>query len=177
VRIQRSASASSVPYPVPSLPFVGGWIGFHFDLPPGLHLLLALVGAIVAAGLWGGIAGFLKARTGATTYAFHLSADPAFSPDILLRDGDTVAGMTAIHTPGHASDHLCFARPGGLVFSADHVMSWSSSIVSPPGSAPRVMSMIPPIGAPTNIPLPSAWRMLRTLRRSLQMWLRRTRSS
>ena len=44
---------------------VGGWIGFHFDLPPGLHLLLALVGAIVAAGLWGGIAGFLKARTGA----------------------------------------------------------------------------------------------------------------
>src|SRR5919112_6198856 len=75
----------------------------------------------------------LKARTGATTYAFHLSADPAFSPDILLRDGDTVAGMTAIHTPGHASDHLCFARPDGLVFSADHVMSWSSSIVSPPG--------------------------------------------
>ena len=75
----------------------------------------------------------LKARTGAATYAFHLSADPAFSPDVLLRDGDTVAGMTAIHTPGHASDHLCFARPDGLVFSADHVMSWSSSIVSPPG--------------------------------------------
>jgi glyoxylase-like metal-dependent hydrolase (beta-lactamase superfamily II) len=75
----------------------------------------------------------LKARTGATTYAFHLSADPAFSPDVLLRDGDIIAGMTTIHTPGHASDHLCFARPDGLVFSADHVMSWSSSIVSPPG--------------------------------------------
>jgi len=75
----------------------------------------------------------LKARTGAATYAFHLSADPAFAPDVLLRDGDTVAGMTVIHTPGHASDHLCFARPDGLVFSADHVMSWSSSIVSPPG--------------------------------------------
>jgi general nucleoside transport system permease protein len=43
----------------------GGWIGFHFDLPVGLHLLLALVGAVVAAGVWGGIAGFLKARTGA----------------------------------------------------------------------------------------------------------------
>jgi glyoxylase-like metal-dependent hydrolase (beta-lactamase superfamily II) len=75
----------------------------------------------------------LKARTGATTYAFHLSADPAFSPDVLLRDGDTVAGMRALHTPGHASDHLCFARLDGIVFSADHVMSWSSSIVSPPG--------------------------------------------
>jgi glyoxylase-like metal-dependent hydrolase (beta-lactamase superfamily II) len=75
----------------------------------------------------------LKACTGATTFAFHLSADPAFAPDILLRDGDPVAGMTAVHTPGHASDHLCFAHPDGIVFSADHVMSWSSSMVSPPG--------------------------------------------
>src|SRR3712207_5293845 len=75
----------------------------------------------------------LKARTGAPTYASHLSADDAFSPDVLLRDGDTVVGMTTLHTPGHASDHLCFARSDGLVFSADHVMSWSSSIVSPPG--------------------------------------------
>jgi glyoxylase-like metal-dependent hydrolase (beta-lactamase superfamily II) len=75
----------------------------------------------------------LKARTGATTHSFHLSADPTFSPDVLLRDGDMVAGLMAIHTPGHASDHLCFARADGLVFSADHVMSWSSSIVSPPG--------------------------------------------
>jgi glyoxylase-like metal-dependent hydrolase (beta-lactamase superfamily II) len=75
----------------------------------------------------------LKSQTGATTYAFHLSADPAFSPDVLLRHGDIVAGMTAIHTPGHASDHLCFAHPDRFVFSADHVMSWSSSIVSPPG--------------------------------------------
>jgi glyoxylase-like metal-dependent hydrolase (beta-lactamase superfamily II) len=80
-----------------------------------------------------GATAVLKARTGATTYAFHLSADPAFSPDVLLQDGDRVAGMTAIHTPGHASDHLCFAHPDGFVFSADHVMSWSSSIVSPPG--------------------------------------------
>jgi general nucleoside transport system permease protein len=42
-----------------------GWIGFGFDLPIVLHFLLALAGGIVAAGLWGGIAGFLKARTGA----------------------------------------------------------------------------------------------------------------
>jgi glyoxylase-like metal-dependent hydrolase (beta-lactamase superfamily II) len=74
----------------------------------------------------------LKARTGARTFAFHLPADPSFEPDILIRDGDTVAGMLAIHTPGHASDHLCLARPDGIVFSADHVMAWSSSIVSPP---------------------------------------------
>ena len=44
--------------------------------------------------------------------------------------------MTALHTPGHAADHLCFARDSGgekVLFSADHVMSWSTSIVSPPG--------------------------------------------
>jgi len=65
----------------------------------------------------------LTASTGATTYGFYLSADPTFLPEVLLREGDTVAGMTAIHTPGHASDHLCFACPEGIVFSADHVMS------------------------------------------------------
>jgi general nucleoside transport system permease protein len=42
-----------------------GWVGFTFDLPPGLHLLLAFVAGIVGGALWGGIAGFLRARTGA----------------------------------------------------------------------------------------------------------------
>ena len=60
-----------------------------------------------------------------------------FDPDIKLDDGDDVAGMLALHTPGHASDHLCFALPAAngdkVLFSADHVMSWSTSIVSPPG--------------------------------------------
>jgi len=77
----------------------------------------------------------LKARTGAQTSAFRVSADPEFCADVLLDDGDAVAGMIAIHTPGHASDHLCFARPDGIVFTADHVMSWSSSVVSPPGGS------------------------------------------
>jgi glyoxylase-like metal-dependent hydrolase (beta-lactamase superfamily II) len=75
----------------------------------------------------------LKARTGARTFAFRCGADPAFQPDVPLQDGDTVAGMVCLHTPGHASDHLCFSRPDGVLFSADHVMTWSSSVVSPPG--------------------------------------------
>ena len=49
-----------------------------------------------------------------------------------LADGDEVAGLTALHTPGHAADHLCFARADGVIFTADHVMTWSTSIVSPP---------------------------------------------
>ncbi len=44
---------------------VGGFVGFGLDLPPVLHLVLAVVGAFVGGAIWGGIAGFLKARTGA----------------------------------------------------------------------------------------------------------------
>jgi glyoxylase-like metal-dependent hydrolase (beta-lactamase superfamily II) len=75
----------------------------------------------------------LKAATGAATYGWHRSADPGFVPDVPLQDGETGAGLMAVFTPGHAADHICFARPDGLLFSGDHVMSWSSSVVSPPG--------------------------------------------
>lgn len=73
----------------------------------------------------------LQSATGAPSYAFHRPAARSFTPDHKLADGDEVAGLTAIHTPGHASDHLAFAYRD-VLFSADHVMSWSSSIVNPP---------------------------------------------
>jgi len=75
----------------------------------------------------------MRAATGAPVYAWHEPAVPGFVPDILLRDGDVVDGWQAVFTPGHAADHVCFAGPDGVLFSADHVMSWSSSVVSPPG--------------------------------------------
>lgn len=58
-------------------------------------------------------------------------------PDIVLRDGDRIRGdgweLQAIFTPGHAPDHLCFALLGtGILFSADHVMAWNTSVVAPP---------------------------------------------
>lgn len=74
----------------------------------------------------------LVAATRAPTYGFHTPQDTGFVPDYPLTDGDVVAGWTALHTPGHASDHLCFARDDGVVFSADHIMGWSSTVVSPP---------------------------------------------
>jgi glyoxylase-like metal-dependent hydrolase (beta-lactamase superfamily II) len=77
----------------------------------------------------------LKQATGAPVAGFHKSAEASFAADIKLGHGDLVAGMTALHTPGHCSDHLCFATVidgTATLFSADHVMSWSSSIVSPP---------------------------------------------
>jgi len=61
--------------------------------------------------------------------------DLDFVPDQILVDGDTVSGagwaIEAVHTPGHMSNHLCFAFEGGL-FSGDHVMAWSTTLVSPP---------------------------------------------
>lgn len=61
--------------------------------------------------------------------------DTAFAPDTCLRDGQilTLAGLRieVIHTPGHMAGHLCFAV-GDALFSGDHVMGWSSSLVSPP---------------------------------------------
>ncbi|WP_267140302.1 MBL fold metallo-hydrolase [Anianabacter salinae] len=61
--------------------------------------------------------------------------DHAFAPDIMLADGDTVAGegwdLEALWTPGHIGNHLCFDW-GGRLFCGDHVMGWASSMVSPP---------------------------------------------
>lgn len=67
----------------------------------------------------------LAAATGAPVF----SASGAFGPPVA--DGDAVDGWEALATPGHAPDHLCFGR-GGVLFSADHVMSFSSSVVIPP---------------------------------------------
>ena len=63
------------------------------------------------------------------------SFDGAYAPDRVLEDGDelTVDGeaVTAVATPGHTSNHLCFAYRGAL-FSGDHVMGWSTTVVVPP---------------------------------------------
>jgi len=63
--------------------------------------------------------------------------DPDYAPDRVLADGQSVSGegwtLTAIATPGHTSNHLCFAlEETGAMFTGDHVMGWSTSVVSPP---------------------------------------------
>ena len=98
----------------------------------------------------------LKAATGAATYGYGRAprlpgavhpasespsggdfVDDGLVLDHLLRDGDVVTApgiaLTAIHTPGHAPDHLCFALGGSrILFSGDHVMGWSTSVIAPP---------------------------------------------
>ena len=63
--------------------------------------------------------------------------DMDFVPDIQLRDGDRIQGegwaLEALHTPGHTSNHLCFALPEEkALFTGDHVMGWSTSVIGPP---------------------------------------------
>ncbi len=65
------------------------------------------------------------------------SFDPTYAPDRVLTDGEVLEGdgwtLTAIATPGHTSNHLCFAlEQSGALFTGDHVMGWSTSVVSPP---------------------------------------------
>ncbi|MBY3198674.1 MBL fold metallo-hydrolase [Rhizobium laguerreae] len=68
---------------------------------------------------------------------FSESSDLSFVPDIAIGDGETIAGdgwsLSAVLTPGHTANHVAFALEGrDILFSGDHVMAWSTSIVAPP---------------------------------------------
>ena len=63
--------------------------------------------------------------------------DGDYVPDRVLGDGETVSGpgwtLEAVATPGHVSNHICLAlRESGALFTGDHVMGWSTTVVSPP---------------------------------------------
>jgi len=88
----------------------------------------------------------LKAWSGAQIYAAasapHAAAtegqvdeahDHDFVPDCVVKDGDAIAGMTCVATPGHTANHMCFALEAEkALFSGDHVMGWSTSVIAPP---------------------------------------------
>jgi glyoxylase-like metal-dependent hydrolase (beta-lactamase superfamily II) len=76
----------------------------------------------------------LKQRTGAVVMGYD--ERDGFVPDETLADGDVVEGtgfrLAALHTPGHASNHLCFHLQGErLLFSGDHIMSGSTVVIAP----------------------------------------------
>ena len=90
----------------------------------------------------------LARRTGAPVFAFGPHAaesageleggvDRDFAPDFPLGDGEAVRGdgwtLEALHTPGHCSNHLCFAWPeAGALFCGDQVMAWATPVIIPP---------------------------------------------
>lgn len=95
-------------------------------------------------------AALLKQRTGAETYGFgphpqrieggvvvEEGGDHDFMPDHRVKDGAVIHGagwtVTALHTPGHISNHLCFGlQEEKALFTGDHVMGWSTTVISPP---------------------------------------------
>lgn len=93
----------------------------------------------------------LQAHTDAKSYAYgphgagkleqgvpvEEGGDMEFEPDELLRDGDVLTGgdwsVECVYTPGHTSNHMCYQlRESKALFTGDHVMGWSTSIISPP---------------------------------------------
>jgi glyoxylase-like metal-dependent hydrolase (beta-lactamase superfamily II) len=93
----------------------------------------------------------VKEHTGAPTYGFgphgsgkyaegvivEAGGDQDFMPDVKVKGGDVIEGdgwtVNCIHTPGHTSNHLCFhLSEENALFPGDHVMGWSTTVVSPP---------------------------------------------
>ncbi|MHB1139610.1 MAG: MBL fold metallo-hydrolase [Microthrixaceae bacterium] len=90
----------------------------------------------------------IQERTGAVSYGFGPHPEDAetdgeehgdrdFDPDVRVEDGEVLVGgdfqVECLHTPGHISNHVCYSERGrGVLFSGDHVMGWSTSVVSPP---------------------------------------------
>ena len=99
----------------------------HRDHSPAAAALKAWSGAkTIAAGPHGDAVGEVEE-----------GADRDFAPDSVVRDGDVITGdgftLTCIATPGHATNHMCYALDAEqALFCGDHVMGWSTSVVAPP---------------------------------------------
>lgn len=101
----------------------------HRDHSPAAAPLRAATGAPVV-----GCAPLVLSDAGPRADA---AFDRTYAPDRVLGDGETVSGegwtLEAVATPGHTSNHLCFALPeAGALFTGDHVMGWSTTVVAPP---------------------------------------------
>ncbi|MBB4121542.1 MBL fold metallo-hydrolase [Martelella radicis] len=109
----------------------------HLDHTPMAHRLRAATGAPILA--------FSPHRAARPLHegeenAFSESSDTALVPDITVADGERFEAdgfvLQAVHTPGHTANHLSFALEGTpYLFSGDHVMGWSTTIVAPPDGA------------------------------------------
>jgi glyoxylase-like metal-dependent hydrolase (beta-lactamase superfamily II) len=107
----------------------------HRDHSPGARRLRGATGARVV-----GAAPFTPRGDGSA--GLDSSHDRDYSPDAILADGERWQGagytIEAIATPGHCSNHLCFALlEEGALLSGDHVMAWSTSVVAPPDGSMR----------------------------------------
>ena len=117
----------------------------HRDHSPGA----ALLKAETSAEIWGcGPHGHGRENKVTTSEVSQEGADTDYMPDTLANDADILAtkewALQAVYTPGHTSNHTCyFLREENALFSGDHVMGWSTTIVSPPdGDMHRYMQSL-----------------------------------
>lgn len=107
----------------------------HRDHSPGATLLKQRTGAVtIASGPHGRPSG-RDVPSGAP--ALDAAGDTEFDPDRRVAHGDMIEadGVTfeCVFTPGHTANHMAFALPAEkALFSGDHVMAWSTSVVAPP---------------------------------------------
>lgn len=109
----------------------------HRDHSPGARILAARTGAPII-----GCAPHHASRAplAGEVQRLDASSDSDHAPDRVLSAGDLVEvedhAFAVIETPGHTANHLMFELVGsGMVFSGDHVMAWSTTIVAPPDGA------------------------------------------
>lgn len=132
----------------------------HRDHVDGLAALVAATGARTAGYGRSAVASDTLAGPSPSGEAFTAT----FAPDVMIADGDRLDcgdhALTAIHTPGHAPDHLCFAIEAGsgpeVLISGDHVMAWNTSVVAPPEGrmADYLSSLERLMGRPEAVYLP-----------------------
>ena len=105
----------------------------HPDHSPGAARLKQLTGAPIVGQPWGP----RTRRYGVDGALDKEEHDPVFMPDRVMADGERImlggSTLRAIHTPGHASNHLCFLlEEDGLLFSGDHINSGTTVVINPP---------------------------------------------
>ena len=109
----------------------------HLDHSPLARSLAAATGATILAfgDATAGRSDAMKALAASGMVGGGEGIDVDFQPDQAVEDGDFINGsdwqLQVIHTPGHIGNHICLSW-NDLCFTADHVMGWASSLVSPP---------------------------------------------
>lgn len=101
----------------------------HMDHSPAARPLQKLLGGVIA-----GCAPLALFDEGPRLDA---GFDPDYQPDAVMSHGEQVSGpgwtISAVHTPGHTSNHVCFAlEEESALFSGDHVMGWATTVIAPP---------------------------------------------
>ena len=138
----------------------------HNDHSPAAHPLKEWSGAKTYAH---GPHGSGKAEEGVIV---EEGGDRSFMPDVRVKDGEVIAGngftFECVYTPGHTSNHMCFAlKEENALFTGDHIMGWSTTVVTPPdGDMAQYMASVrkliarddrilyPTHGAPVTDPKP-----------------------